>query len=445
MALEKIEMDPLWREWEDRLGLQGYVRKESLVRQEISAVQETEYRIELVWYPEGAADFDNEGLNPPGTVTVMLDARTRRLRSCHLPDLKQGKGSADSGREATGDEARSIAWDWIARFTGLTEEDRRLEQLTFQLEENVMRFGFRLVHEGVPFFPGMSMDIRISREGRLLSYSTYGSHTGIVVPILNKPQQEPGPAALRQTAYQAFSLFYLPKELRNDKELCWFYGVGETFLDGETGETIAYEWHSKLFGQTPLNEPLLWSEEEEGHSTDEQISSGPAKAGGWISRFVSERERRDGLIDWEDEHPELLPIGPADRDRLCETIRVWARKRWPGGSGQWMISHLLRSSGMVVAVIERSHAGYEVGMGRTKVFIDGQSFAVIDEMEPAVLPPHPPEGVIGKAEAFEKIAGAVICKPRYVWDAQKKGYRFMHMVDCPLLVDALSGETAEEL
>ncbi|AEI43195.1 hypothetical protein [Paenibacillus mucilaginosus] len=434
MAVERIDMDSLWREWEETLELQGYIRKRHLIRQEESAVQETEYRIELEWFPEAAADWEDEDRNPAGTVTVTLDARTRRLRFCHVR-REEPSGTANH-------DSRRIAVEWIDRLTGLREEDGRLEPISETPEEDGIRFRFRQVEAGVRFFPGIHLEIRIGADGRLISYGDYGRHTGTDIPLLDKPRPAPDASLLRQIAYDAFSLVYMPEMSGKPRERHWLYGVGETFLDGLTGETMAYEWNLKLFGQPPLNRPILWSPEEERRFAEAAVT--PEKVGVFINRFITSRESREVLIDWEEKHPDTVPIRPEEIERTYETVREWAGRRWPGGSGQWMISRVLRSNGMLMAVIERREAGYEVGLGRTKVVVDGENYTFVDAIEPAELPPRPPE-VIEKEEAFRNIVEALTCKPYYVWDRNRKGYRFMHMVDCPLLVDALSGKVVTEL
>lgn len=443
MAKEKIDIDMLWPHWEVQLGLERLRRKKSYIRQDVSVVHRTEYYIELEWHPEGVPTGEEEGFNPPGAVMVSLDARTHRLRSYHVAGFDKLHNGTDEDVEAI-QEPINLALQWIARFTGLTEDDGLLELSSEKSKENGTAFVFRQVRSGIPFYPPMQIHVRINRNGQLVSYSNCGTHTGPDVPVLNRPRPEPEPAALRQAALRAFSLVYLPKELplKETRIQCWFYGVAETFLNGDIGKTVPYEWNFEFFAQPPLNRAIIWN----GGDRPTAVRQGrlPGTTGEKIKQFNSERERHNDVIDWEDQHPDTVPFCPDELERVYETVRDWAMVRWPDGSGQWMIARVLRRSGMITAVLDRRDSGYEVGFGRIKVLVEAGTYVLIDVIELAEIPPHPP-AVIGKEEAFERIAGSLTCKPYYVWDAQEKGYWFMHMVDCPIIVDALSGDVVEDL
>lgn len=441
MAKELIQMDKLWEDWEEALQLGGMQRGESLIRQQLSLLCETEYLIELEWLPESWKREGADERNPPGTVTVVLDARTRGLCSYHTVrhDEPKSRDSDVNTPAVTLQAAKACAWQWIERFAGLTEKAGSVELASENQDQRALSFYFRQTREGIPFYPSMLLHIKVGRDGQVISYANYGTTHAADISFRGLPgDPPPSPVQVRQAALEAFELIYAPES----SELpSWLYGVEETFLDAATGDKKPYELQAPYQGTPPLNRPLLWDKDKQAQEKTYTHDQSRALIGERMERAAASSELRDAIIDWEAVHPDAEPISPDEVERVYESICVWGHQKYPGESGQWMLGRVLRKSGLLVAVLERNNREYRAAF-RTKVLIDPDSFAVISDISFGDLP-RKPEELLTKEQAFNKIADTVTSKPYYVWEEQKREYRLMYLIDCPFVIDACSGERVE--
>lgn len=428
MAIEQLDMERLWQYWEEELALTGLHRHASRIRQQLSLVHDTEYRIELEWFPE-SGQGKNEG-NPPGAVMVELDGRTRALRSFHSV---QGAKRLQGMPGITPQQAKARALQWVERFAGLTEHAGNLELVQANDKEEAAVFSFRRTRDGIPFYPPMPIQVRVARNGQVVAYSDYSGHMAQDIPVYNSPQASPSAEQKRQIALANFELIYAPE---SSEFPAWFYGVGETFLNTTTGETMPYELHVPFLGQAPLNRRLVWKHDSEGENREPLQT--PSSIGERVVQHVSSSERSDGVIDWDAVHPDAVPISREELERIYEAVCGWGSRIYPDESGQWKMTRVLRKSGMLVAILERYDAGY-TAVFRVKVMVDRESFDVIGDMRVGHLPKKAPV-VMDKEQAFQRIAASVVSKPYFVWHSQKRGYQLMHMIDCSCMVDAHSGE-----
>lgn len=432
MAIEQLDMERLWKDWGEELELTGLHRHASRIRQQLSSINHTEYRIELEWFPEAGQGEDER--NPPGAVMVELDGRTRALRSFHIVryrDAKMLQGTAC----ITPQQAKALALQWVERFAGLTEEAGNLELVHANDKEEATVFSFRQTLDGIPFYPPMPIQVKVAWNGQVVGFSNYSRH---MAPDLSVHKPLPSPPSAeqeRQIALEAFELVYVPES----SELpAWFYGVGETFLNTATGETMPYELQAPFLGQPPLNRRLVWKHDPEAGELDMEPFQPPSSIGERVVQHVSSSERRDGVIDWDAVHPDAVPISREELERIYEAVCGWGSRVYPDESGQWKITRVLRKSGMIVAILERSDAGYTAA-SRVKVMVDRESFNVISDMRVGHLPKKAPD-VMDKEQAFQRIAASVVSEPYFVWHSQKRSYQLMYMIDCSSVVDARSGE-----
>ncbi|MFC4600297.1 YcdB/YcdC domain-containing protein [Cohnella hongkongensis] len=434
MAIEQLDMEGLWQHWEEELALTGLHRHASRIRQQLSSINHTEYRIELEWFPEAGQGEDER--NPPGAVMVELDRRTRALRSFHI--VRYGDANMMQGTACiTQQQAKALALQWVERFAGLTEEAGNLELVHANDKEEAAVFSFRQTLDGIPFYPPMPIQVKVAWNGQVVAFSNYFVHMSQDITIHNSPQSPPSAEQEREVALAAFELIYAPES----RELpAWFYGVGETFLNTATGETMPYELHAPFLGQPPLDRRLLWEHKPGARETNLEPFQPPSSIGERVMQHVSSSERYDGVIDWNAVHPDAVPIRSEELERIYEAVCEWGSRMYPEESGQWKITRVLRKSGIIMAILERYDAGYTAAF-RVKVMVDSESFNVISDMRIGHLPKEAPD-VMDKEQAFQRIAASVISKPYLVWHSQKRSYQFMHMIDCPSMVDARSGEVA---
>ncbi|WP_205621589.1 YcdB/YcdC domain-containing protein [Paenibacillus sanguinis] len=264
MAIEQLDMSRLWQYWEEELGLTGLYRQASLIRQELSSTYDTEYSIELEWVPESGQDKE-EG-NPPGSAMVKLDGRTRELRSFYIVHNREARPQqGTAGIDITPQQAKARALQWVERFAGLTEQAGSLELVQMNDRDEGTMFAFRRTWNGIPFYPPMPIHVEVARNGQVVAYSDYSDHLLQDIPVCDPPQSPPSSEQARGIARAAFELIYVPDSSQSP---AWCYGVGETFLNTTTGETLTYERHAPFLGQPPLNRRLFWMNDSMAGQTE---------------------------------------------------------------------------------------------------------------------------------------------------------------------------------
>ncbi|WP_100013098.1 hypothetical protein [Lentibacillus sediminis] len=397
-------------------GLGAYQLHQQQIFREIAGADRTSYILNLEFIPGGEAAAD--GHHPEGTASIDIDLHTRELKRITFSEevnLATHEGFPASDKEA--------AIEWVEEMTGL-EFGRQFRLL----KDEELALEFEAAVDNIPVHPGGFIHIKFNNDGQLVHFSIYG-----VFPDESQINWEPfnlTPEKVELVADKQCKLLEIPIE----EEGRWLqvYGMEEIFLSNDGATTLPMEqgtvWHSHV----PVDKVLEWEKPVKSAFQTEDID------------LANEVTAKEALAEVPD--PALLPITAEDQTRAIEGAIHFLQQEFPDDSGKWKAAGMQRVSRYIIVVVTPAVPGHRVIERRLKLFLDQETFAVVNYMDDQALlnmlsdyrQAEPAK--ISRETAFEKLSNSLSARPMYVYEKQQQCYVLCGKLNCGYVVDAVTGE-----
>lgn len=406
----------------EKLDLDSYSLYSTNLHCDKNPVDGIDYKFSMEWLPPGITERTEEGYNPPGTVVVDIDLKSRRLKSVIFVDGKTFVNSLTFDRN---DLIEII--HWIEQETGLTYSRQ------FQIKkEEEKKIQFEACVCGIPVSPAGYIDVQLDDEGRLLLFSVSGHF-----PASDSPEETDYTLRLdpvvEQIAFQQFKLLEFPS-IKQEKRFM-VYAMEEVYVSNDAGTCIPVETFEDRHSYLKLNQLMKWDSPMNEKFTEQQLNLG--------FRLVSVEQAFSS-----EPHPDTFPLSKYDQEMAIAGVLDFLRKEFPGDTGRWMLHSLHRDMGYIIAELKQVE-DTRVMPRKLKVFMDAVNYEALDYLDNQAFIqmfedyPAPDAVKIGKEEAFEKIRTKIDLTPVYVYDFERKGYILCGKLDSQYGVLANTGDVIE--
>ncbi len=388
----------------DKFGLGEYTRYSAVTGYEKNDWNKTDYRFTTEWLPPGIAERTEADLNPKGTAIVELDAKTGRLKNAVFVG---GKAPVRGLSFLTGDKPEII--QWIEQETGWAYGEQFIDA-----DSKEHSFSFQLAYKGTPVFPEGRIHVSVDDQKKLIFFSVYGH----VPEQVEEADFQLTLESIEPIARERLEFVEIPFE--KTKKWIPAYIIDEQFINNKTGKPLQEN-----------QEILKWTTAKNKKIKRKLVHLAPDEL------------EENQLFDFP-EHPDTKAITKKGYKKIREASLDFLQSYAPKESGEWALSHIKRSSGVIEARL--TNIKDTSAVPRTwKLLLDKESYEVIsyqdnswmlgqfDEYEKAVKP------VLSKSEAFEKIRPHLELKPVYVYDGEF--CRLHGQFVSKAAVHAASGET----
>ncbi|MGD6901482.1 hypothetical protein [Bacillus infantis] len=377
----------------------------------------TDYSLCMEWFPNATAAEDDES-NPEGTAVIEVHIPSGKTKSAIFAG---GKTLADGVIFVPGDRGSMI--DWIEKETGLSYG----QQFMLTKEEG-RRLHFSAAVNGTALFPGGYIELETDEEGRLITFSSYGSF-----PEPGQVQEEKYALSLEEIEEDLLREQLIFAQFPNRENEKWFslFAIEEIFIKNDRKKTIEFD----PIGMEPklmVDQVIEWDKPSDVPFERKPITE---------SKDIGADRAFDGEL-----HIESCPIRKEETDKCTDAVRQLLSREYPGESGQWTLKTLRRSRGCIDAVLRKSGQDFSVFKRKLTVVIDAHSFEPRNYIDNRMMLDMfdgyqaPGEIAVVKDEAFEKLKPYFFLKPVYVYDVEKEKYVLCGKLDCRHAVDAETGE-----
>ncbi|MTD32067.1 hypothetical protein [Planomicrobium sp. YIM 101495] len=398
----------------EKYGLTRYKLARYELHRSVNFLYETEYGLDMEWFPEGAEELE-DGSNPDGTIVIDLDIGRRQVR--HF--ICVGEDAA-GGPRLTDTDPDGIA-RWLEEETGLIR-GQQFELESF--EEGKARF--RGIVHGVPVSPAAVMTVEWNDAAVLKLFTKDG-----YFPSPNEVEKEEfqlDRERLADVAMQQVKMIDMPDD--EQKKTRPLYGIEEVYVMNDLSATLPVNWREGP-PLVELDELLTWQEplnrkyENEKLQWDEQLTPDQAFAG--------------------EASPDAARLTEAEIEKCKNVVIDFLRSIYPQDSGNWRLMQLWRKRGKVRAILSEPSEEDRYFEKRLAIMLDGADFRVlthgdnypfVEEREQY----NRPGLTVSKQQAFEKLRPHLTVKPYYRYDDGQKKFRLCGMLDCDYFVDAVTGE-----
>jgi hypothetical protein len=401
----------------EKFGLEEYYLGRTGFYHDSPFENKTDYTLCMEWFPNGAAAED-EGSNPEGTAVIEMDIPSGKTKRAIFVG---GKTWAGGAAFMPGNRGSMI--DWIEKETGL----RYGQQFTLTKEKG-RRLHFSAAVNGTAFYPGGYIELETDEEGRLITFSAYGSF-----PEAGQVQEEKYALSIEGIDEDILREQLVFAQFPNREKEKWYslFAIEEIFITNDREKTIEFD----PMGMEPklmVDQVIEWDKpsdipfERKPITAFEEISADQAFAG--------------------EPHIESFPIREEEADKCAAAVRQVLSREYPGESGLWILKTLRRSRGCIDAVLRKSGQDFSVFKRKLTVVIDAHSFEPRNYIDNQMLLDMfegyqaPGKITVVKDQAFEKLKSYFFLKPVYVYDFEKDKYVLCGKLDCRHAVDAETGE-----
>ncbi|MGD6879206.1 hypothetical protein [Bacillus infantis] len=401
----------------EKFGLAEYDLGRTGFYQDSPFQNKTDYTLCMEWFPIGAA-AEGDDSNPEGTAVIEVHIPSGRTRRAIFAG---GKTSADGVKFMPGDRGSMI--DWIEKETGLS-----YGQQFMLTNEKGRRLHFSAAVNGTAIYPGGYIELETDEEGRLITFSSYGSF-----PEAGQVQEEKYALSLEDIDEDLLREQLIFAQFPNQEKEKWFslFAIEEVFIRNDRMKTIEFD----PIGMEPklmVDQVIDWDK-----PSDVPFERKPI--------IESEDIGADQAFGGEP-HIESCPIREEETDKCTDAVRQVLSREYPGESGQWTLKTLRRSRGCIDAVLRKSGHDFSVFKRKLTVVIDAHSYEPRNYIDNRMMLDMfdgyqvPREKTVDKDEAFEKLKSYFFLKPVYVYDVEKEKYVLCGKLDCRHAVDAETGE-----
>ncbi|MFD1206308.1 hypothetical protein ACFQ38_14520 [Sporosarcina contaminans] len=375
------------------------------------------YEMNMEWFPVEYDGPIEEDENPDGTASIDYDIQQDRFTNVVFV-MGKSYSTAHPFQEKTIEEIAS----WLERQTGLTYgQDFFAEQAS----EDEFQFISRV--DGIRISPSFHLNVKITDDGKLLSFSTFG-----VAPDLSKIEKQNFNLTLEEiepTVKAHLTLVNIPSEA--EKKFVPVYAIDEVYVTADGKRCLPFLFDERGMEVDHLME---WDEPLRGKIERKYIDlSSEATAD---EAFNEDTQEEIGLTDEQ--------VG------ICvNIIRDALRMEYPDDSGKWRLKELRPAYSHIEAYCYAANTDNALFRPKIGLFIERESMTVVnlfnnekmfdifDSFAPA------PKPLIDHDTAFEKMVPSITLDPVYVYDTESKKYILCGLIDSEQAVDAVTGEILE--
>ena len=404
----------------EKYGLQDYYLMRHGLSRNVNILHETSYTLWMEWFPRHiSAEQVDEGINPEGTAAIEVDIHTGRFNSAIFV---MGETYAKDGVTFAVVNEHSIK-EWVEAETGLVYG----EQFSLHKEMDG-EFHFRASMDGIAIYPGGHIDVAVSKEGKLLSFSIHGHFPG--KKMIKIESYTLSVENILPIAFEQFKLIELPSYEQN--KLLPVYGVEEMFVENVGGACLPYEMNIESGTVRKMDQTIYWEEPSKENFNRKEVS--------WTEDISVEQ------ASLQEPSPVTFPITKQEEEKCVTAVRELLQMEYPDDTGRWLLHTLQRDKGFILATLKANHQSSLVFIRKLTIMIDPESLEAANYMDnKPMLEMYsefqaPDEITVTREEAFEKIKGLLECKPYYVYDLDQQQYRLCGKLDCHHGVNAATGE-----
>ncbi|KGX84777.1 hypothetical protein [Pontibacillus litoralis] len=398
-----------------KFGLHHYYLAKTSIWRSVTICGQTEYVLNMEWFPHEGTEESEDGMNPVGTASIDIDIHTKKIHSVIFV------GAKAYTEPVTFDWTnREVVIDWVEKETALTYGNQ------FQLsEEEEGTFHFKANIDGVAISPSSDIQVKFDKEGRLIFFSIHGPF----------PTRE-----LAEEVSFSLTLEQIEDVIENQLKLVYFpqaqnkiipaYGIEEIYVKNDRGATMSTSIDKR--SRVHVNEIMEWDEPLENTfesvtiSMTDEVSLDVARA--------------------REPHPDVKPISKLEVERCITSVREFLRQQYSNQTGEWLLQTLHRENGYILATLIPTKPDLFVFQRKMVLFIDEQSYDVLNVIDN--------EAMLDKFQAYEEEESVHITKeeagktlrphleltPYYVYDVQQDKYVLCGKLDCQEVVHAANGE-----
>jgi hypothetical protein len=401
-------------------GLDNYYLHTHGIYREVTMLGETDYFLSMEWFPAHVPEWA-EDYNPEGTAVITMDLQSRKYKSV----IFVGGVTYANGSILQHIELNAV----IQRM----EDETGLEygKQFYLVKEESGEYHFAGCIDGIPVSSGGRMELRLDREGRLIFYSVYGQF-----PSSSLVQKEHYSLTLQDVeplVRQQMQLIEYP--VYEKQLLLSLYGIEEIYITNDGITTIPFEIISNARARLNIDQDLVWEQPN-------------------IEAFERTQIRLQEVVTIEqaiarEPHPDSFPITDVEMAKCITAVEIGLSQLYPDESGQWILKTLHRERGYIQATIRMNAQSNRIFQRKILLFIDAQSYKVINYMDNKPLldtfDEYQIEGGIAVShdEAFDKLKERLEFTPIYVYVPVQKKYVLCGMLDCDYAVMASNGDVVE--
>ncbi|OLN22194.1 hypothetical protein BTO30_10615 [Domibacillus antri] len=393
----------VWTEMiQEKFGLAGYTCFETVTSYEKNEWNETDYRFTTEWLPPGYTSRKEDESNPKGTAVIEIDVKTGRLNSI----IFVGRKAPENGFAFSNGSKEEVI-RWVEQETGWTYGDQFID---FKSDHT---FSFKTAYKGTPVVPEGFIDVSLDGEKRLIFFTVHG-----LVP----EQAIEADFQLTMESIEPLAkdrLVFVEYPSAEEEKWLPVYMMDEQLIDNETAKPVQED-----------RDLLTWKTMKNKKVKRKLVQMAPD-------------ELDENLIFDFPPHPDTKPITKKGCKKIREASIEFLQSYVPKESGEWSLSHVKRSRGLIEARLTNIK-DVSVVPRTWKLLLHKDSYEVISYIDSSWMLDQAAEyeqaekPVLLKEEAFEKIKPHLELKPVYVYDGQT--YRLYGQIDSKAAVHAASGE-----
>jgi hypothetical protein len=372
----------------------------------------------MEWFPNGYKDYQDDELNPDGTVSIEYNLNTNQFDSViFVGGLTYAKGPTFPSNDVESITA------WIEEETGLSF-GKQFELLKAEGSE----FVFQECWKGVLVSPTGRIEVELDEHSRLIRFSKYGQF-----PSTDRFMEEDYSLTIpdvKEIAKGQIQLLDMP--LNDQKRLKRIFALEEIYIRNDKSSTIPFEVIVDVRAYTPIEEVLYWETK-----TDLEVERKPI--------FNREQLTVEQFFSNEP-HLDVKPLTKDEIDLCINTVRAFLSSYYEADSGRWVLKTLHREQGCIYAIVKTVTPTGLVFQRKLLVMIDPVSFEVLNFMDNEgfldVWKSYTPsvDGIITREQAFTEISKTLTLTPTYVYDFAIQQYVLCGKLDSDYGVDSVTGE-----
>lgn len=416
-------MDPRIKKWVDltreTLGLHNYSLHRTFIHSSLNMFSETEYDLQMDWFPKDFATSNEDEINPPGTAIVKLNLKKGRFRSIIFVE-----GKKETPLRFPSEDLSSLI-QWIEQETGLSYET----QFQFVKQEEQRRI-FRSCYKGVPVSPFAEIEVSLDDKGYLFFYEING-----IFPSLDEVEEEPYTLTFDQSLHKVVKKEMKLHQFLSSKQQKWIslYTLHPVYIRNKDQSILSSLAEQSGGSRVSVNQRMEWDTPKKEPFIPKREAS-PEKFAVTMDDVLACTPHRD-----------MQPITDSEKEKAVAGVLSFMRKVFPYDSGVWNLHLLHRTHGKLYGVLKQVQ-DHGIVQRQLSVVLDTSNYEAVDYLDNKFLLKMFGKGPsinsmnVPKEEALEEVIQKIQLTPVYVYHAETEKFVLCGKLECKYGVMADSGE-----
>lgn len=402
----------------NKLQLNNYYLKRYSLDRRVNIYKETNYHLNMEWFPNDQDVSKDEDSNPQGAAVISIDIESEKFTQIIFV-----KGESLVNDYLFGQSSKGEIISWIESETGYAYESDFILK-----KESTGKYVFSACVDGVKSFPEGSIQLEHDYLGRLTLFSVEGEfpRKDFVVKSEDKlPLEE-----VEHLVKDQLKLINIPSDLT--KMQIPVYIIDEVFIKKSGLLTTPFKVFDSVKKHYVINQLIYWETPLKTKFKREDLE---------LSEEISIEQ-----VFAKEKSPDTRPISSLQRTECINAVKDFLRQVYPSDSGKWILDTLNRDHGYIHAVLKEKEATQSLLERKITVMIDREKLQVINyiDNEPLLklINEYKENHVImvSKKLAFEVIHEYITFEPYYVFDFEKDKYIFAKKLSCDYALNANNGK-----